>query len=278
MIVPNILSDFQVKFLKYFELDPMKYERAGGVAFEDLPEIMRAYSRKVPFENLNIIDKTYEEITKKHLTEKIIDRREGGLCYQQNTFFYMFLEECKNLDCWLVRANVKINSSYTAFNGHVIIILQNNGTKYIVDNGFGQFLALQPVPITESTDGDSATIVESKAGKFRAYKKDAGILGDYWLERIQPLDSTTAAYSFSLKKVGLPEVNETQQIIINDPEGEFNKVPLYTILQEDGYVTLTKDSFTHTDKNWKKTKETFDSSKFNQVLFEKFKLVKNIKC
>ena len=58
------MTDFQNNFCK------IKYRRKQKVSFEDLPNIMYAMAQTVPFENLNVLEKNFKEISKENLKEK----------------------------------------------------------------------------------------------------------------------------------------------------------------------------------------------------------------
>ena len=45
-------------------------EEKDKVSFEDLPNIMYAMAQTVPFENLNVLEKNFKEISKENLKEK----------------------------------------------------------------------------------------------------------------------------------------------------------------------------------------------------------------
>ena len=58
------MTDFQNNFCK------IKYRRKTKVSFEDLSNIMYAMAQTVPFENLNILENNFTEISKENLKEK----------------------------------------------------------------------------------------------------------------------------------------------------------------------------------------------------------------
>ena len=54
---------------------------------------MYAMAQTVPFENLNILEKNFKEISKENLKEKILVNNRGGLCYELNPTMYYFLKD-----------------------------------------------------------------------------------------------------------------------------------------------------------------------------------------
>ncbi|WP_082067215.1 arylamine N-acetyltransferase [Paenibacillus terrae] len=57
---------------------------------EDLNTIIKKTAKTIPFENLSIINSSSSKITPENLIKKIIERNEGGLCYELNSLFYYF--------------------------------------------------------------------------------------------------------------------------------------------------------------------------------------------
>lgn len=54
------MTDFQKQFFARLNI-----EEKHKVSFEDLPNIMYAMAQTVPFENLNILENNFKEISKK---------------------------------------------------------------------------------------------------------------------------------------------------------------------------------------------------------------------
>ena len=75
------MTDFQKQFFARLHI-----EEKDTVSFEDLSNIMYAMAQTVPFENLNILEKNFKEISKENLKEKILVNNRGGLCYELNTW------------------------------------------------------------------------------------------------------------------------------------------------------------------------------------------------
>lgn len=59
------MTDFQKHFFARLHI-----EEIHKISFEDLPNIMYAMAQTVPFENLNILENNFTEISKENLKEK----------------------------------------------------------------------------------------------------------------------------------------------------------------------------------------------------------------
>ncbi len=59
------MTDFQKQFFARLHI-----EEKDKVSFEDLPNIMYAMAQTVPFENLNVLEKNFKEISKRKSKRK----------------------------------------------------------------------------------------------------------------------------------------------------------------------------------------------------------------
>lgn len=237
------------------------------LTFEHLPEVLTRAAQCIPFENLRIISRTTTEISRDSLIEKILQKQEGGLCYELNTMLYLFLTE-NGFRAQIVRGIVfnHDNGEYQATGRtHITVLLEHEGQQYLADTGFGGNLPLRPVPLT----GD---IVSSENGDFRVSIAES-VHGNYIFEmKLKHKDTDwRIGYAFHSSKpvTDYAEVNEIQHIITTHPLSGFNKHPLITRLTNSGSVTLTSSSLTQWE-NGQVTKEQVDSADYPQLLTKHF--------
>lgn len=239
------------------------------LTFDDLPLILERTGRTLPFENLRIIERRMLPITESNLIDKVLVSREGGLCYELNSLFCLFLQ-ANGFDAVMARGIV-YNHDQQAYTGtgrtHVNVLLRHEGQTYVIDTGFGGNLPLRPVPLS----GES---VSSASGEFRIRPAEGehAAHGDYSFEMKQRYkdDDWRLGYTFdSRHPVGLAACGEIQGIIASHPDSGFNKRPLVTRLTERGSVTLTDTSLTITDEG-RITKNTFEPEQFGELLTKHF--------
>lgn len=237
------------------------------ITFETLDKILEKTAKAIPFENLCVIANKTTEITKENLINKIINRNEGGLCYELNSILYFFLAE-NGFDVSLVRGVVfnHTNQSWGAIGKtHVAILINYDGEQYVIDTGFGGNLPLKPVPL----NGECVT---SHNGEFRIKKLDNDY-GDCIFEmKLKHKDKDwKIGYAFDSKKIvtNLLELNEIQQLIVSHQDSPFNKAPLITRITDKGNMTLTNTSFTEWNDG-RMGKEEVDEKKFKKLVKEHF--------
>ncbi|MCZ8520274.1 MULTISPECIES: arylamine N-acetyltransferase family protein [Paenibacillus] len=235
----------------------------GTIHFEDLNQVLSRMAKTIPFENLCIIGGTTSAITKEHLVDKILVRREGGLCYEINPLLYLFLLD-NGFDVVLTRGIVyshQLQAYPASGRTHITILLTHKEQTYIVDSGFGGNLPLLPVPLSGET-------VSSSNGEFRIRRENSEH-GDHVLQmKLKHKDTewkTGYAFYSHTPLTGLLECNDVQTIIAEHPDSPFNKDPLITRLTDRGNITLTHTSFTQ----WQDgivTKENVTPARYKELL------------
>ncbi|MFB7119193.1 arylamine N-acetyltransferase family protein [Bacillus thuringiensis] len=259
------MTDFQKQFFARLNI-----EEKHKVSFEDLPNIMYAMAQTVPFENLNILENNFTQISKDNLKEKILVNNRGGLCYELNPTMYYFLKDA-GFDVHLVSGTVynAAKSICAVDSGHIVTVLTHHNELYLIEVGFGSYLPLAPVPF-------SGEVIHSVTGDYRI-RKEMTEKGNYMLEMRKnnefldqsSADDWTLGYAFYIEEVDEEKANTAQKIIVEHDDSPFNKVPLIVKLTEDGHASLTKDSLTIA-KNGKKTKENVTVMQYKNLLHSKF--------
>ncbi|WP_245243591.1 arylamine N-acetyltransferase family protein [Mesobacillus selenatarsenatis] len=231
----------------------------------NLGALLEKTAATIPFENLCTLAGDSNELNEAHLVEKIIHRKEGGLCYDLNGILYLFLKE-NGLDVELVRGSVYVpdlGGFSPTGRTHAAILLYDEGKGYLVDTGFGGNLPLRPVPM-------DWTEIHSPNGEFRV-KKEESEFGDYFLEmklKYKDLD-WRIGYAFDSREPveNISDLTEMKNIITEHPHSPFNKKLLLTRVTADGSMVLSETSFTY----WTEAgvrKEEIDSERFKALAKE----------
>lgn len=271
----TMLTELQKNFFSRLQISPVE-----DVTFEDLHGILLQMGYVLPYENLDVMDKNIRKISRENVQEKLLLTHCGGLCYELNSLLYYFLIDC-GFDVYRVSGTVYDlgGGKWKPDNGHVIIILNYNNHKYIIDGGFASHLPLYPVPF-------SGEVISSQTGKYRIRKQNTE-KGTYLLEMkkgengesaqfldSEPTNTWRTGYAFTLDEIDTNKVNVIQNIIVEHPESPFNKGYIICKLIEDGHISLTKRSFTETKKGQKR-KRTINEEEYHQILTEVFNIVPN---
>ncbi|WP_053364658.1 arylamine N-acetyltransferase [Bacillus sp. FJAT-27251] len=231
------------------------------ISFETLDRILEKTALSIPFENLCIMENRTRKLTLDNLMDKILQQREGGLCYELNSVLYLFLKE-NGFDTALIRGVVfdPIRQEWSRTGKtHVANLVRHNGETYLVDTGFGGNLPLKPVPLT-------GEVVTSRNGDFRAERAETEH-GDFvfYMKLKHKNQQWKIGYAFDShdRVQNVETLNEIQTIVADHPESAFNKRTLITKLTETGNVTLTAGSFTEWADGQEKKAEV-DENQFNE--------------
>ncbi|WP_440480355.1 arylamine N-acetyltransferase family protein [Rossellomorea vietnamensis] len=243
--------------------DRIHFSPSGPLTFEDLDSILGKMAHAIPFENVRIIEKRSQEMSEENIIDKVLVRKEGGLCYELNSLLYLFLKE-NHFEASLIQGIV-----YDTARGefgkmgrtHVAILVQHENQLYIVDGGFGGNLPMKPVPLSGET-------VSSSNGEFRISEGHTAH-GHYQLEmKLKHKDTDwRIGYAFDIEETisDVSRLNGVRITVEEHAESPFNKHPLLTKRTDGGSVTLTDKSFTRWEAG-KVTKEEIDSERYNELL------------
>ncbi|MFB6624907.1 arylamine N-acetyltransferase [Streptomyces sp. NPDC056374] len=145
-------------------------ERDGELApdLRTLTALHRAHVRAVPFENLDVALGRPVPLDLKSLQAKLVERRRGGYCYEQNSLFAAVLERIG----FTVTARGARNRSRGAALPpvtHALLVVAVEGEQWLADVGFGWQGPLEPVPLRDGAR------VEQSGWTFGIVVEDEGI-------------------------------------------------------------------------------------------------------
>jgi N-hydroxyarylamine O-acetyltransferase len=120
--------------------------RAGAPDFDTLRQLHAAHVAAIPFENLDILLGRGVNLALEPLREKLIARRRGGYCFEQNTLFLTILQEL-GFTAAAMEARVRAGSTALRPRTHMVLVVQVEGRPWLADVGFGGEGLLEPVPM-----------------------------------------------------------------------------------------------------------------------------------
>lgn len=138
----------------YLERIGMKDE-ALPLNAETLHRLMYAHLTHVPFENLDVFEKHITpDLAVEALFDKIVTRRRGGYCFEQNGLFCALLEAL-GFTCYPVIGRVIRGPGYIPNPSHRGTVVTLPEGKYYCDVGFGGEASAYPLALSgeKSPDG-----------------------------------------------------------------------------------------------------------------------------
>lgn len=134
-------------------LDRIGFEEKPRPDLDTLRAIMRAHVMAVPFENLDVQLKRPLTIDVDAAYEKIVGRRRGGWCYEQNGLLGWALEQI-GFDVTRIAGGVMREAAGDGALGNHLCLLVDCQGRHLVDAGFGGSLT-SPLPLTPGETPDA---------------------------------------------------------------------------------------------------------------------------
>ncbi|XP_069494639.1 arylamine N-acetyltransferase, pineal gland isozyme NAT-10-like [Ambystoma mexicanum] len=122
--------------------------------YPTLKDILQKHIRAVPFESLSIQCGEAIELGIEAIYNKIVRKRRGGCCYEQNHLLFWVLKAMK-YEVTMLGANVylPLQEIYSPNMSHVMLKVVVDGQPYIVDAGFAaSYQMWEPVEIISGKD------------------------------------------------------------------------------------------------------------------------------
>ncbi|HLQ74360.1 MAG TPA: arylamine N-acetyltransferase [Bacillota bacterium] len=211
--------------------------------------IQHQFAHVFTFENLDLLMKNEEKVTKQFLEQKLLTDVRGGLCFELNGALNIVLRRL-GIDVYFGVATVWGEDGWIIDKTHTINIFDYEGNTYIIDSGSGTNLTLHPLAI----DGDSVTTL---AGTFRV-RTESTERGSYIAERLTE-DGWTLRYAFTLDEVPFDDLQRIKQLVLTHPESPFNKDVLVAKMTDVGTLSINNERLNEKRENGKQIRHTFST-------------------
>jgi N-hydroxyarylamine O-acetyltransferase len=155
-----------------------------------LAEVHLAHATSIPFENLDIHLGLPIRLEPDRVFDKLVARRRGGYCFEQNGLLLAMLRAL-GFDARPLAARVTYGGGPSRPRTHMVLLVDVGGHKLLADVGFGTHNMLAPLPLEPGTShelhGESYRITQAHEVEVRS--------GDEWqplyrlsLEEQEPVD------------------------------------------------------------------------------------------
>lgn len=215
-------------------------ETDSRVDRDALDAFLVAVGRSIPFENLALADGSMETISPETISTKILDRWEGGLCYEINPMLALALR-AEGFDARVIRATIADPDAedgwFVLARTHVAVLIRIDGGLFLADAGFGLKQPLGLVPV-----GDDEG-VRTPHGRYRVA---AGVQGAQWMLQLDRGDGWVNGYGFSAddRIEDAATLDEIRDLIAHRSESQFNRGPLLALPTERGRLVLSASRLT----------------------------------
>lgn len=185
---------------------------------ETLRGLHRAHISVIPFENLDLLLGRRIGLSLAEIEDKLVRRRRGGYCFEQNLLFAAVLER---LGFRVTRLSARgpmgsdQRSPVAYSHGHALLKVEAGGTSWLVDVGLGSLGPLEPVPLSDG--------IEVRHGGW-SYRMDRVTAGDSysgWMLRYLRSDGWFDVYSFSESPFFQADYEDQNFIASHHPRSPF---------------------------------------------------------
>ncbi|MGO9488595.1 MAG: arylamine N-acetyltransferase family protein [Solirubrobacteraceae bacterium] len=132
---------------RIFELEAY-LERIGLSGRPGLAEVHRAHSTSIPFEGLDPHLGRRVALGGEELAQKLVERRRGGYCFEQNLLLKAALEALGlRVELFLARVLLGVRPGESRGRTHLLLrVTDGDGQSWHADVGFGGGTLLEPLP------------------------------------------------------------------------------------------------------------------------------------
>jgi N-hydroxyarylamine O-acetyltransferase len=122
-------------------------ERVGLTGHPDLAQLHRAHVTAIPFENLDPRRGVPVSLAPEDLEAKLVARRRGGYCFEQNLLLKSALEELgAEVEPMLARVRFGRAHGTPRPRTHLVLRVRDGAASWQADVGFGNGTLLEPIP------------------------------------------------------------------------------------------------------------------------------------
>lgn len=180
---------------------------------ETLKHLHVAHATHIPFENIDVLRNEPIRLDLESLQEKLVRKRRGGYCFEQNALFAAVLEQI-GFRLTRLQARVLMGVTQTRPRTHMAIEVHVGGESWLADVGYGGWGLLEPIPLVEG---------ESRQFTWDYRLRDAG--PDWVLSALQ-IGQWQDLYAF-LRAPNLPvDYEPANYFIWQHPDSIFRKLLL----------------------------------------------------
>jgi N-hydroxyarylamine O-acetyltransferase len=243
-------------------LERINYHGALNLDAETLRALQVAHLLAVPFENLSIHAGQPIVLEDEALFTKIVERRRGGFCYEDNGLFAALLRAL-GFEVQMLSAEVANGEDGFGPDFDHMALLVTLEQRWLVDVGFGDSF-LEPLLLDERSEqaqGVRAYRIAEDGGRFILFQRDAG-------------EAWKAQYRFTLKPHVYADYAEMCRYHQTSPRSHFTQARICSRATEEGRVTLSDMRFIKTASDGGRQERILASQEeYDAVLREQFGIV-----
>lgn len=209
------------------------YDRIGAEPpaacdIEALAALQRAHLLAIPFENLDIPLGRGISLDPDAVFAKLVTRRRGGYCFEQNQLFLRVMRTL-GFEARPLLGRVWLTANGVPGRSHMLNLVSLEGRDWIVDAGFGG----TPAPLLQL---EADRVETTPDGVRHRLRSDAD---HHWMLERDGGSGWQPQYSFTLDRVWPSDFAFSNHYTSTAPDSLFMNVKMVSKPTETGYVSLT---------------------------------------
>jgi len=248
----------------YFER--IDYRGAADPTLATLHDLVTAHTHTIPFENLDpLMGRPIDDLSPEALTDKLVHRRRGGYCYEQNGLMGYVLDELgfevRRFAARVIWSPAPAPGAPVPAQTHTMlaVTLPGDGPPYLVDVGFGG--QTPPSPIRLETGDAQQTTREAYRLRTR---------GDVLVLQSEIRGEWQALYEFATRTVPAIDLKVGSWYVSTHPSSIFVTSLMVSLIVADGRCNLDgRDLAYHRDGDTEKVRLD-DATSVVDALTERF--------
>lgn len=199
-------------------------KRIGVPGRPDLMELHRAHVTTIPFENLDPQRRVPVSLALDDLEPKLVGRRRGGYCFEQNLLLKAALEALgAEVQMLLARVRVGAAPRTARPRTHLVLRVRTGGGDWHADVGFGHGTLIEPIPF------GAGDVHEQRGWRFRVVEDGPELV----LQTLQGSDWNDL-YGFDPEPAPLIDVELSNWFTSTYPRSPFVTGLIVSLQRPDG--------------------------------------------
>ncbi len=206
---------------------------------ETLAAVHRAHATRVPFENLAIHEGKGIDLAPERIFEKIVTRRRGGYCFEQNALLLDVLLALGFTARPLAARVLAGRAPGRRPRAHMALLVEAGGRTYLADVGFGVHNLLLPMPF----EPGAPRTIGAETFRLREIGRESRAFGPPPSFDLEVKDGAAwlPLYSLSLEDQEPVDFAQASWFASTHPESVFVKKRIVSSVAEDGTRQLLLD-------------------------------------
>jgi len=226
-----------------------------------LERLQRAHRLTIAFENLDIPLGRGIALESDRLFDKLVIRRRGGYCFEQNALF-LGMAETIGFAVRPLLARVWLAAEGIPPRTHTLNLVRLDGEEIIADVGFGGSFV---PPLLLAAGAEAAT---ADGARHRLVEdRDHG-----WMLERDGGETWQRQYSFGLDQVWPADLEAANHFTATRPGTRFTTLRIASATTADGYVSLVGRTFTASRMGRSETREIGNAEEYRGLLRDRFGL------